>query len=151
MQIVDLDASKPVAPKPRKEHLMKSRLFLLAGASLALLASPALAQTGSPYAPAQPAPVSSTAAATQHAMPAAATTNAAAPAARNVASNTREGRNASLYRHAEKRLIELGLYSGAVDGARNAAYVHSLENFQRAHHIRATGRLTHETERALGI
>jgi peptidoglycan hydrolase-like protein with peptidoglycan-binding domain len=56
-----------------------------------------------------------------------------------------------LYRRAQQKLVDLHLYSGAVDGQRSDAFVRSLEQFQRAHNIRATGRLNSETRAALGI
>lgn len=126
---------------------MKSRPLLLAGVSLALLATPALAYNGPTSTPAQPAPVTSTAPATQRTAPAAATT----PATHSATSNTRESRHASLYRRAEQKLKDMGLYSGAVDGVRNPQYVRALESFQRSHNIHVNGRLTRETMRALGI
>lgn len=130
---------------------MESRPLLLAGVCLALLASPALAYNGPTSAPAQPASVTSTTPATRRAMPATTPTNVTAPATRSLTSNTREARNASLYRRAEQKLQDMGLYAGPVDGTRNALYVRSLETFQRSHHLQINGRLTRQTMRALGI
>ncbi len=45
----------------------------------------------------------------------------------------------------------MGDYAGPVDGRRHASYVRAVERFQTAHHIRANGRLTPKTQRALGI
>ena len=56
-----------------------------------------------------------------------------------------------LYRRAQQKLADLHLYTGAVDGQRSDAFVRSLEQFQRAHNIRANGRLNSVTRAALGI
>jgi peptidoglycan hydrolase-like protein with peptidoglycan-binding domain len=56
-----------------------------------------------------------------------------------------------LYRRAQRKLADLHMYTGAVDGSRNTAFVQSLEHFQRAHNIRATGRINSQTRAALGI
>jgi peptidoglycan hydrolase-like protein with peptidoglycan-binding domain len=57
----------------------------------------------------------------------------------------------SLYRRAQQKLIDLHLYTGAVDGKRSDAFVRSVERFQHEHNIRANGRLNSETRAALGI
>jgi peptidoglycan hydrolase-like protein with peptidoglycan-binding domain len=111
---------------------MKTRFIPAGLIAAALLAGPAFAADATPASAAAPA----------HA--AAAQTTAAKPAA--VHAN-----NAGLYRQAQQKLKDMNLYSGAVDGTRNAAYVTSLQGFQRDHHIPATGRLNHATRTALGI
>lgn len=121
---------------------MKTRFLLLGAATLTLLASPALAATGSTAAPAA------------HPMGTPAAQSAASTGAARTqptAARAQEGRYAGLYRRAQEKLKSMGDYSGPIDGVRNTAYVTALEHFQTAHHIRATGRLTHETVRALGI
>jgi peptidoglycan hydrolase-like protein with peptidoglycan-binding domain len=103
---------------------MKSRLLLTAIASAMLLSTPALA------APA-PAPMT-------HAAPAHASQ-----------SEARLVRIRAEYRRAQHKLKELGMYRGPVNGRRNVAFVKAVENFQRSHHIAASGRLTRETMREL--
>ncbi|MBK8543505.1 MAG: peptidoglycan-binding protein [Caulobacteraceae bacterium] len=56
-----------------------------------------------------------------------------------------------LYRRAQQKLVDLRLYKGAIDGQRSDAFVRSVERFQRAHNIRANGRLNSQTRAALGI
>ncbi|MBL8543084.1 MAG: peptidoglycan-binding protein [Hyphomonadaceae bacterium] len=59
--------------------------------------------------------------------------------------------HADLYRRAQQKLKDVNLYTGAIDGTRNAAYVRALERFQREHHLTADGRLNHQTRAALGV
>jgi Putative peptidoglycan binding domain len=122
---------------------MKTRLLLAAAAgAVSLLAGAAFAD---------PSPSTSTpASAPAHAAstPSAAATHAASTPAATTASSSA---TTALYRRAQQKLKDLGMYSGDVDGMRSTAYVHSLEQFQTAHHIRATGRLNSATKRALGI
>lgn len=80
---------------------------------------------------------------------AAASTQVSAPAA-PMHSSARAS-NADLYRRAQQKLKDVNLYTGAIDGTRNAAYVRALERFQREHHLTADGRLNHQTRTALGI
>jgi hypothetical protein len=68
-----------------------------------------------------------------------------------MAKTAHQGRHAALYGRARLKRKSMGDHAGRVDGERNASYVRALERFQRAHHIRASGRLTPKTERALGI
>lgn len=108
---------------------MKSRIALVAIAAALALSSPAFAAGGAQT----PAPASRSAPVVhrQNAQQSMATQD--------------------LYRRAEQKLTDLRLYTGAVDGQRNAAFVQSLERFQRAHNIRATGRINSQTRAALGI
>lgn len=108
---------------------MKHRIALVAITAALALASPAFAGTGAPA----PAPASRTAP-VEH--------RSTQPQTQAV-----EG----LYRRAQQKLVDLHMYSGAVDGHRSDAFVRSLEQFQRAHNIRANGRLNSETRAALGI
>lgn len=108
---------------------MKNHIALAALATALALTSPAFAGTGS----SAPAPASRQMAVTHHA-------------------STTEARGVEdLYRRAQQKLTDIHLYTGAVDGTRNQAFVQSLEHFQRSHNIRATGRLNSETKAALGI
>ncbi|MEQ1490762.1 MAG: peptidoglycan-binding domain-containing protein [Terricaulis sp.] len=108
---------------------MKHRIALAAVAAILSLTSPALAGTGS----AQPVPASRSQTIEHH--------------------STQQQTEAvqSLYRRAQQKLTDMRLYTGAVDGQRSDAFVRSLEQFQRAHNIRANGRLNSETRAALGI
>ncbi len=108
---------------------MTSRLLIPALTSIALLTTPCLAQTGSAQA------VSPTAQSMQH----------------HMLNTAHQGRHASLYRRAERKLKSLGDYAGPVDGRSHASYVRALKTFQTAHRLPATGRLTLKTRRALGI
>lgn len=108
---------------------MKHPIALAALATALALTSPALAGTGS----SAPAPASRSATVNRR---------ESAPVAQNVQ---------SAYRAAQQKLKDMRLYDGAVDGTRNAAFVTSLERFQRAHNIRANGRLNSQTRAALGI
>ena len=109
---------------------MKHRIALAALATALALTSPALAGTG---ASAPPAPASRTAR-VEH--------RSTMPQTQAV-----EG----LYRRAQQKLVDLRLYNGAIDGQRSDAFVRSVERFQRAHNIRANGRLNSQTRAALGI
>ena len=108
---------------------MKSRIALAAIAAALALSSPAFAVGGGQT----PAPASRSAQVTHQ------------PSAQQSMATQ------DLYRRAEQKLKDLRLYNGAIDGTRNAAFVQSLERFQRAHNIRATGRVNSETRAALGI
>ena len=108
---------------------MKHGIALAALAAALTLISPALAGTGT----APPAPASRQAQITHHGTPA-----------------QTQGVS-DLYRRAQRKLTDIHMYSGAVDGSRNTAFVVSLERFQRAHNIRASRRLNSETRAALAI
>lgn len=108
---------------------MKHRIALAAIAAALTLTSPAFAGTGT----SAPVPASRSAQ-VQH--------RSTGPQTQAV-----EG----LYRRAQQKLVDMHLYTGAVDGRRSDAFVRSLEQFQRAHNIRANGRLNSETRAALGI
>lgn len=105
------------------------RNVLFSVAAITLTAVPALA--------APPAPKATTAppAATAPAKPVATKTN----------------RHEALYRSAQEKLKSMNLYSGPVDGQRNATFIKSVENFQRDHKLKVTGRMNAETSKALGI
>lgn len=108
---------------------MKNHIALAALATALALTSPAFAGTG---------------------------TSAPTPASRQMAVTHRESTTATrgiedLYRRAQQKLTDIHLYTGAVDGTRNQAFVQSLERFQRSHNIRVNGRLNSETKAALGI
>jgi hypothetical protein len=118
-----------IADVSRRVISMMSRLLIVAATGVVVLAAPVMAQTGS-------APAAS---------PTAHTTQ------RPMVKTAHEGRHASLYRRAQLKLKSMGDYAGRVDGRRHASYVRALERFQTAHHIRANGRLTPKTQRALGI
>lgn len=114
---------------------MKHRIALAAVAATLALASPALA---GPSATAR------------------APSTASAPASRQVqvqhhSTTTQTQAVEGLYRRAQQKLVDMHLYTGAVDGRRSDGFVRSLEQFQRAHNIRANGRLNSETRAALGI
>ena len=108
---------------------MKHHIALAALATALALTSPAFAGTG----PSTPAPASRQMQVTHRTSP---------TAARGVE---------DLYRRAQQKLTDVHLYTGAVDGTRNQAFVQSLERFQRSHNIRANGCLNSETKAALGI
>ncbi len=108
---------------------MKHRIALAAVAAVLSLTSPAFAGAGT----AAPVPASRSQAVEHH---------ATQPQTQAVA---------GLYRRAQQKLTDMRLYTGAVDGQRSDAFVRSLEQFQRAHNIRANGRLNSETRAALGI
>ncbi len=109
---------------------MKNHIALAALAAVLALTSPAFAGTGPAAAP---APASRQMTVTHH---------ETATQSRGVT---------DLYRRAQRKLTDIHLYTGAVDGTRNHAFVQSVERFQRSHNIRATGRLNSETKAALGI
>jgi len=44
-----------------------------------------------------------------------------------------------------------GLYGGAIDAIRGPLTIHGVSTFQRAHHLRVTGRANRRTRRALGV
>jgi peptidoglycan hydrolase-like protein with peptidoglycan-binding domain len=124
---------------------MHARLSLLTATAAILFATSALA------APPTTSAASSTPAA------ASSTATPAAPAAntRMAAASTSQTRTTSsstaLYTRAQQKLKEMGLYSGPLDGSRNATFVTSLRKFQRDHHLQVSGRLNTQTQRALGI
>jgi Putative peptidoglycan binding domain len=136
---------------PEREFPMKAPLFLVSAAAAALLSMSAHADT-TPSASSTPAATSSTSSSPSSASSAA---HAATPAATHTASASASAAHTAdysgLYRQAQQKLKDLGLYSGAVDGTRNTAYVQSLQRFQTDHHLRVNGRLTTETKHALGI
>ncbi|MBX3429429.1 MAG: peptidoglycan-binding protein [Hyphomonadaceae bacterium] len=108
---------------------MKHQIALAALAAALALTSPAFAGTGA----STPAPASRQAQIEHH------------------PSGPQSQAIEDLYRRAQQKLVDMHLYSGAVDGQRGDAFVQSLKQFQRAHNIRATGRLNSETRAALGI
>lgn len=146
---------------------MKPRTLLIGAAFAALLASPALADTpatpsASSAAPAVHATMPPATSSTPSAASASTTrvnstsassssTHAASTPASTSASHAASVNNTELYRRAQQKLKDLSFYSGAIDGTRNAAYVESLERFQREHHLHANGRLNAATRHALGI
>lgn len=107
---------------------MMSRLLIVAATGVVLLAAPVLTQTAS----------------------AAAASPAAGTIQRPMVKTVHEGRH-SLYWRAQLKLKSMKDYAGPVDGRRHTSYVRALERFQTAHHLRANGRLTPRTQRALGI
>ena len=113
----------------QRTDVMKHRIALAAITAALALTSPAFAGTGAPA----PTPASRTAH-VEH--------RSTQPQTQAVA---------GLYRRAQQKLVDLRMYSGAVDGQRNDAFVRSLEQFQRTHNIRANGRLNSQTRAALGI
>lgn len=125
------------------------KLALLGACAALALAGAASAQsTSTPMS--TPAPSSAPAVSTP--APARSTANAAtATAAKMGHSASAKTSYAALYRRVETKLKQDNLYSGPIDGRRTAAYVAALEKFQTAHNIKATGRLTPETRKALGI
>ena len=121
----------PIRPKQRIAE-MKSRSLLIGIAAATLLAAPALAAP--PAATTKP------------------TVPAPAPAAGTVKpAMTRAARHRELYKTAQEKLKGMSLYSGPVDGERNASFVKSVEDFQKQHKLKVTGLLTAETQKALGI
>jgi len=119
---------------------MHARLSLLTATAAVLLATSAMAAPQTPPAASSTAPAASSTAA-----PAARTTHASAPAHSASTSNT------ALYRSAQQKLKDMGLYTGPVDGTRNAAFVSALRKYQQDHHIQVSGRLNGQTQRSLGI
>lgn len=79
----------------------------------------------------------------QAATPKAASTMAAKPAA--------AAAKPSLYSRAQAKLKDLGDYSGAVNGKRDAATISAIKKFQTAQKLKVSGRLTPETVKALGV
>lgn len=108
---------------------MKHRIALAAITAALALTSPAFAGTGA----AAPAPASRTTSVEQR------------------ATQPQTQANNGLYRRAQRKLVRLHMYNGAVDGQRNDTFVQSLERFQHAHHIRADGQLNPQTRAALGV
>jgi peptidoglycan hydrolase-like protein with peptidoglycan-binding domain len=84
------------------------------------------------------------AAGAEAATPKAASTMAAKPAAAAAA-------KPSLYSRAQAKLKDLGDYSGAVNGKRDAATISAIKKFQTAQKLKVSGRLTPETVKALGV
>ena len=113
---------------------MKSHPLLIGIAAATLLAAPALA---APPA-ANTGQVTVTAPATS------------APAAAKPTMNKTD-KHQALYKTAQEKLKGMNLYSGPVDGQRNATFVKSVESFQKAHKLKVTGLLSNETQKALGI
>lgn len=122
---------------------MKTRMILPALAAVMMLSSTAFAAPPSSAPATQIAPSAQSAGRMTQ-------TQAVAPTRASNATPTR-ATNATLYREAQQKLTDLRLYSGQVNGVRNASYVRALERFQRQHHIRASGRLTPQTRTALGM
>lgn len=87
------------------------------------------------------------------AAPPAAKTTTAPPAAAAPATPaaTKANRHEALYRSAQQKLKSMNLYSGPVDGQRSPTFINSVENFQRAHKLKVTGRMNAETSKALGV
>jgi peptidoglycan hydrolase-like protein with peptidoglycan-binding domain len=102
--------------------MKKTTVLSLAAATFIALAAPAFAAP--PAASSTPAAVSS------------ASHQAAAP---NVVSR------------AQTKLKADNLYTGAINGQRDAATIASIRSFQTAHHLTVNGRLDAATRRALGI
>ena len=125
---------------------MKSRFVTSSVAAAALLASlPALAIATTPAnSSSSSAPISTAAAPARAA-------NSQPAASVAPATHSMHHRYEALYRRAQQKLKDMGLYTGPVDGQRNTTYIASLEGFQRSHHLRASGRLTSQTQRALGL
>lgn len=121
--------ASPASFYPPRTDIMKHSIALATLAAALTLTSPVLAGTG----PAQSAPASRQAAVTHR---------ETRPQAQSVG---------TLYRRAQQKLTDIHLYSGAIDGKRNDTFVQSLEQFQRAHNIRANGHLNSETRAALGL
>ena len=118
---------------------MNTRPLLIGIAAATLLAAPALA------AP----PAANTGQVTVTA-PATSAPAAAKPAVAKTVMNKTEKQH-TLYKAAQEKLKGMNLYSGPVDGQRNATFVKSVESFQKAHKLKATGLLSNETQKALGI
>lgn len=109
---------------------MTTRTIMI-GLAAALFAAPALA------APPTPAPAAITA-------PAAAKPTTAAMPIKAVGYT-------ALYKRTQEKLKTLGKYAGPIDGSRNPEFVKSVEAFQKDHNLKATGRVTRTTQKALGI
>lgn len=127
---------------------MINRTLMTGIAAAALAFAPVLASAQTtPAAPSHAsAPAKPAAAAPSSTAP---STKPAAPAHTTATKTTTD--NSALYKKAQEKLHELGLYSGAVDGTRNNDYVAALKKFQTEHKLTADGRLTHATQEALKI
>jgi len=127
---------------------MHARLSLLTATAAVLLATSAMAAPQTPSAASSTAPAASSTAA-----PAARTTPAASSTAARTthASAPAHTSNTALYRSAQQKLKDMGLYTGPVDGTRNASFVSALRKYQQDHHLQVSGRLNGQTQRSLGI
>lgn len=112
-------------------------------ASVALAAAAAAAQSTTPSSAPAPAPA-------QTAAPAA-SSHAAMPAKTSAATSNAAAGYAKLYKAAQTKLKAADLYKGPIDGRRSPAYVAALKKFQADHNLKADGRLTPETRKALEI
>lgn len=106
--------------------MKKTTVLALGAASFLALAAPAFA--------APPA---------ASATPAAATSHTAAPSHMNAAQQ--------LVSRAQTKLKQDNLYTGAINGRRDAATIASIRTFQTQNHLTVNGRLDARTRRALGI
>ena len=109
--------------------MKKTTVLALGAATFLAFAAPAFAAP--PAASSTPAAASSSASA----MPAAAHQTAAQ----------------QLVSRAQTKLKQDNLYTGAINGRRDAATIASIRSFQTAHHLTVNGRLDAATRRALGI
>ncbi len=107
--------------------MKKTTLIALGAATFIALAAPAFA---APPAASTPASASSSSAATT--------------------SSTRMT-TAQLVSAAQTKLKQDNLYSGAINGRRDAATIASIRSFQTQNHLTVNGRLDAATRRALGI
>jgi peptidoglycan hydrolase-like protein with peptidoglycan-binding domain len=107
---------------------MKKSLFALASVCALAIAVPAFAAPG-----AAPAAAVSTPAA------ASASTSASAPT------------HLSLTARAQTKLKTLSLYSGPVNGRRDATTIAAIRSFQTQNHLSVNGRIDAPTRRALGV
>lgn len=117
---------------------MNARMLLIGAAAATLFASPALAAPPSPAT--TPAPATVTASATT-----------APKAVSGKVIEARATSHESLYKRAQEKLKAMNMYAGPVDGKRSPVFVKAIEGFQSAHKLKASGRLNHKTQKALGI
>jgi len=108
--------------------MKKTTVLALGAATFLALAAPAFA---APPASSTPAAASSS--------------SAAAPAASHMTAAQQ------LVSRAQTKLKQDNLYTGAINGRRDAATIASIRSFQTAQHLTVNGRLDARTRRALGI
>ena len=106
---------------------MKKIILALAAASALAVAAPSFAATGGS--------TSST--------PAASSSTAATPAAAPT--------HLSLLARVQTKLKTLNIYSGAVNGRRDAATIAAIRSYQTQNHLAVNGRIDAATRRSLGI
>jgi len=110
---------------------MKKIILALASASALAVAAPAFAAPGS-AAPAAAVSTPASASATR-------STPASAPT------------HLSLTARAQNKLKTLSLYSGPINGRRDATTIAAIRSFQTQNHLSVNGRIDAPTRRALGV